>query len=233
MMQRCVALLSNTIALRLAVGALSLLAGASQVHAQATASPYTTGYRYDPVGRQTGTILPDPDGAGALKHGATRTTYDAAGRAIKVETGELAAWQSEAAAPSAWTGFTVLSSVETSYDAMSRKLKDVVKGNTGTIISVTQYSDDALGRPDCTAVRMNAAIYASLPASACTLGTEGTQGPDRITKNVYDAASQLLKVQKAVGTPIAQDYVTYTYTANRYSGRSIITTAKCVSRTMK
>jgi hypothetical protein len=49
----------------------------------------------------TGTIAPDPDGAGAaaLPRGAQR--YDPAGRLIQVEQGWLAAWQSESVAPAA------------------------------------------------------------------------------------------------------------------------------------
>jgi hypothetical protein len=35
---------------------------------------------------------------------------------------------------------------------------------------------------------MNPAVYASLPASACTLGTAGSFGPDRIQQTIYDAA---------------------------------------------
>ena len=41
---------------------------------------------------------------------------------------------------------------------------------------------------------MNVAAFVSLPTSACSLGTEGSFGPDRITRNVYDAADQLLQV---------------------------------------
>jgi RHS repeat-associated protein len=189
--------------------------GSDTAHAQATASNFTSATRYDAMGRITGTIAPQPDGtAGSLKFAAVRTTYDLAGRPVKQETGELSAWQSEATTPSTWTGFTVLSSSETSYDAMDRKIKDVTKGSGGAIISATQYSYDLVGRLVCTAQRMNTAIFASLPASACTLGTEGTQGPDRITKKIYDAAGQLLKVQKALGTPLVQDYATYSYSPN-------------------
>lgn len=47
---------------------------------------------------------------------------------------------------------------------------------------------------------MNPAIYGSLPGSACTLGTEGTFGPDRIARNTYDAADRLTLVESAVGT---------------------------------
>jgi hypothetical protein len=40
----------------------------------------------------TGTIAPDPDGAGPLPFPAVRNTYDAAGRLTLVETGTLSAW---------------------------------------------------------------------------------------------------------------------------------------------
>ena len=197
-----------------ALVAATWLAAATPAAAQTSASAYTSGVRFDKLGRQVGTIAPDPDGTGALKFAATRTTYDAAGRPIKNETGELSAWQATTVAPSAWTGFTLLGSVETTYDALDRKIMEVSKGNTGTIISVTQYSYDTIGRLDCTAVRMNSATFGAAQPAACTLGTEGSQGPDRITKNTYDLSGDLLKVQKAYGTPLQQNYVTYTYTDN-------------------
>jgi RHS repeat-associated protein len=85
---------------------------------------------------------------------------------------------------------------------------------SGVNYTVTQYSYDAGGRLECTAVRMNPAAFGALPASACTLGTPGTQGTDRITRNYYDAADQLLQVRKAVGTALEQGYVSYAYTTN-------------------
>jgi hypothetical protein len=47
-----------------------------------------------------------------------RNTYDSAGRLIRVDTSDLAAWQSEAVAPASWAGFTVFTRLDTSYDAM-------------------------------------------------------------------------------------------------------------------
>lgn len=199
--------------------------------AQASPSDFTSASRYDAERRVTGTIAPDPDGAGTLHYAAIRTTYDAAGRAIRVEKGELSSWQSEAIAPSAWpvwngsSGFKIFGKVETAYDALDRKTIEASWGSTDGGATwmqsgATQYSYDAVGRPDCTAVRMNPATWGALPASACTLATtSSTYGPDRITRNVYDAAGQLLKVIKAYGQTTAnglpqlqQDYVTYTYT---------------------
>jgi RHS repeat-associated protein len=200
---------------------LVILSLSSPAYAQASASPHTSGIRYDAMGRVTGTIAPDPDGTGALKFAATRTTYDAAGRPIKVESGELASWQSEAVAPKDWpaapanpAGFAVYMTAETTYDALGRKLTVRAKGSDGIVVSVTQYSYDAGGRLECTAVRMNPATYGALPASACTLGPEGTQGPDRITRTVYDAAGQVVQIRKAVGTTIEIADVTYSHTPN-------------------
>ncbi|HEV2748271.1 MAG TPA: RHS repeat domain-containing protein [Allosphingosinicella sp.] len=60
---------------------------------------------------------------------------------------------------------------------------------------------------------MNPAAFAALP-NPCELSAEGPHGPDRITRHSYDAAGQLLKVQKAYGTSLQQDYATYGYSAN-------------------
>lgn len=197
----------------LAIVAALLVATAA--HAQAAASNYTSGVRYDKIGRVVGTLQPDPDSTGALKFAATRTTYDPAGRVTKVETGELATWQGTTVAPLAWgNAFTVLTSVDTQYDIMDRKVRETLNGHSGatiTAISITQYSYDELGRLECTAVRMYSAAFGNLPTSACELGDAGAEGADRITKNVYDAAGQLLRVEKAVGTGRKQDYVRYTY----------------------
>jgi RHS repeat-associated protein len=194
------------------MAALAALIAPTPARAQMSASPYTSATRYDAMGRVTGTIAPDPDGAGALHHLAVRTSYDAAGRPVRAETGELAAWQSEAVAPAAWTGFTIFRTLETLYDAMGRKVRDSLReAATGPIRTVTQYSYDAAGRPECTAARMNPAIFASLPASACTPGTAGSDGPDRITRTLYDAAGQRLQLREGVGSADEGTEATWAY----------------------
>ena len=195
--------------------AISLLAAVLITgSAQAQASPHTYATRYDEMGRVTGTIAPDPDGTGPLAHPATRTTYDGGGRPVKVETGELTTWLPETVKPEQWSGFTPLSWVETSFDALDRKTSETTKGADGVPTSLVQYSYDAAGRLECTAQRMNPAVYGSLPASACDLGAEGSFGPDRISRNEYDAAGQLLKEQRGYRTALQQDYATYTYSPN-------------------
>ncbi len=113
--------------------------------------------------------------------------------------------------------FAVRDRVAYTRDILDRVLVETrsatVSGVT-TITGVTQTSYDLYGRVSCTAVRMNPAAWGALPSSACTLGTEGAQGPDRIERNVYDLAGQLLQVRRAVGTALEQATVTYTYSAS-------------------
>jgi RHS repeat-associated protein len=76
---------------------------------------------------------------------------------------------------------------------------------------VTQYSYDPLGRVVCTAVRMNPAVYGSLPADACTPSQEGTAGPDRISRATYDAVGRVVQQESGVGTKLQQVTVRNTY----------------------
>jgi hypothetical protein len=85
---------------------------ASDANAQSAASAFTSAIRYDNVGRVTGTIAPDPDGTGPIHYAAARNTYDAAGRLMRVEKGELATWQSEAVAPVSWSGLAAATAAE-------------------------------------------------------------------------------------------------------------------------
>jgi RHS repeat-associated protein len=192
--------------------------------AQSSAAPYQDATRYDAAGRVTGMISAPPSGSGG-PFVASRTTYDAGGRPITVEEGSLSTWQADTVAPASWgAAFTLSRKVDTTYDPLDRKLTEKVSGSDGSAATLTQYSYDTRGRLDCTAVRVNPATWGSLPASACVqTGTPPTctddtainsANDDRITRNVYDAAGQLLKVQEAYGTCIQEDYATYTYSAN-------------------
>ena len=142
----------------------------------------TIRYRYDAGKRLVGIVGPAPDGAGTRKPAAQRITLNAYGAVTKVERGTVNS-QSDAD----WSAFSPAESVVSTYDVNARKGSDILSSG-GTNYAARHYSYDALGRLDCAALRLNAAIYANLPASACALGIEGSFGPDRITKYQYDAA---------------------------------------------
>lgn len=161
--------------------------------------------RFDAGRRVIGRIGPDPDGGDPMKHSATRVTYDSKGRVSKTELGTVTS-QSD----SAWTNFSTRERVETTFDAADRPTKTEVFGGA-TKLSVQEYSYDAIGRVECTAQRMNLSAPA---ASPCDLATAGSDGPDRITKNLYDAANRVTKVQAGLGTADQVDAVVTVYNDN-------------------
>ena len=135
---------------------------------------------------------------------ASRTTYDNRGRVTREEAGSAFS----GANVTAWLDREVRTYTPTDQVAA------VANSTGGAALALTQHAYDAADRLTCTAVRMNPAVYGSLPASACSQGTAGANGPDRITRNVYDAAGQVLRVERGVGTPLLQNYATYTWSPN-------------------
>lgn len=168
----------------------------------------TTRYRFDAVRQLTGVVGPDPDGGGSLKNRAMRYTYNADGQPTLVEQGTV-----DSQSDPDWANFVRLQQAASTYDGIGRKTTDSV-GDETTVVSLVQYSYDAANRPDCAAQRMNPSIYGSLPSSACTLGTTGSSGPDRISKNGYDDADALTSVTTAYGTSDQRVDQAITYTNN-------------------
>jgi len=158
--------------------------------------------RYDQYGRKTWEIgARSPDGLRL----ARRFTYrDSDDKLLSTEDGTLPDASSIVLTP--------LSRADLTYDSRRNPVRETVSAS-GTAYGVVDRSFDDQGRLECEARRMNPAAFGAAP-SACTLGTQGTQGPDRITRNIYDAAGQLLIVQRAYGTPLQQNYAAYSYSPN-------------------
>ncbi|MFV3127300.1 RHS repeat domain-containing protein [Niveispirillum sp. KHB5.9] len=154
-----------------------------------------------------GEVGPDPDGTGPLPYPATRRQFNAEGMVTQIEVGTATAQTL-----TALNAMSASITDTTTYDKLNRKLTERRSG--GAEQRLTQYSYGYKGLLECTAVRLNPATYSSLPASACTLGTAGSDGNDRITRNFYDSAGRLTQVRRAVGTALEQAYVTYAYSAN-------------------
>ena len=185
---------------------LVLLSSLFSIGAAHACGSFTTAYRFDLAGQAVGVISP-AEGAGRE---GVRNTYDAEGRIIKIEHGVLTSCPSEDVLPANWPNFDVRLVIDKTYDAMGRLLSERRSGPT-----LTQYSYDSVGRLECTAVRMNPAVYGSIATlSACQLSTQGSQGPDRITRHVYDVAGRVVTEQRAYGTAIQQNYAVYGYTPN-------------------
>jgi RHS repeat-associated protein len=167
-----------------------------------------TKYRYNTARDVDAVISPDPDGAGTgLKPRAVRITYTN-GLKTKFENGTV-----NSQLDADWSTFAPQEVVDIVYDSNARVTSQKLSA-AGTAYALTQASYDAVGRTDCVATRMNPAIYGSLPASACSLGTEGSFGADRIGKSLYSAAGEVTQVKINVATPSERTERTTTYTNN-------------------
>ena len=128
------------------------------------------------------------------KRRAARITYDNDGRPATTDIG-TATGQGD----SDLANMISLQQQVTSYDAQGR-VASVEATAGGATYSLAQMSYGAVGAPDCTAVRMNPATFASPPADACALGTQGSNGPDRITKFTHDDYFRPTTVTRGYGT---------------------------------
>jgi RHS repeat-associated protein len=152
----------------------------------------TARYRYNAARQVVGVAGPDPDGGGSLKHRAVRVTYGSDGQPTKVERGTV-----NSQSDGDWASFATLEEVQQSYDSNHRPtVRRAVSG--GTTYELTQASYDNAGRLHCVAQRMNPSEFDSLPSGACTLDTQGSYGPDRITRYSYDGADRVVRVEEAV-----------------------------------
>jgi len=157
--------------------------------------------RYDNMRHKVLEVQADTgDGRPVAKH----TIYDPVGRVQAVEQGY---------APGAV--FTALRATSYFFDADGNKTSEIVSA-AGTPYAATDYAYDPLNRLACSAVRMNPASFGA-GIDGCAHGTDGTQGPDRVTHTAYDAAGQATKVELGYlgpTTPAFATFASYTWTPN-------------------
>jgi RHS repeat-associated protein len=150
---------------------------------------------YDSMRQLRATVEPDPDGAGSRPHTAQRITYDSDGNPTKVESGTVTA-------PANWqSSLTVAQQSLVEYDTFGRMVRETLADGapTPTRLSVAQYSYNSAGRPECVALRTNSALFGGSLPSACTPGSPGSFGDDRITRTTYSAYGDVLTVQSGYG----------------------------------
>lgn len=151
-----------------------------------------------------GVVGPDPDGSGPRQRRAQRLTIDADGKVTTTEQGTVTD-----GSDNAWAAFSPVEAITTAYDANARRISSILSSG-GTPFQQVEYSYDGLGRPDCTAQRMNPAHFTTTTA-ACAGAPAGSFGPDRITRSVYDSKGQVLQSITGYGTGNQRiEAVTYT-----------------------
>jgi RHS repeat-associated protein len=111
---------------------------------------------------------------------------------------------------------TVTGSRLVTYDAHSRPILEAARDENGSVYSLVQTTYNRASQAICVTGRMNPAAFGSFPSSAnaCTLGPEGSAGPDRITRYRYDELGRVDRLTSADGTSVASDDYTLTFTDN-------------------
>ena len=201
---------------------LVAIAFAQEAFATKITYDYKTLTRYNLAGQVTGVIQSyntyqvDNQGINSINFPAVRNTYSSStGLLTRVEQGVLTTRPNETVSPSNWSGFSVNTKIEYTYDSRGRKRTERHSAANGAISQLNQYSYDQFDRLVCKAVRMNPGAYSNLPSSACDLGTQGSFGPDRITKYDYLSSTEnattaqfdlVTHERRAVGTSLEQVY---------------------------
>jgi RHS repeat-associated protein len=195
-----------------------------------------TNYTWDANRRLTMAISTNPTSGAAGP--ATQYKYDVDSENYEIDKGT--------ATSGLGAGFAAQETSTFAFDLVGNKIQGLVLNGTATpALVMTQYSFDADDRPFCTAVRMNAAVYGSLsatavsgstvasalPTSACTLSTQAPPlSQDPITQLTYDADSEKTIETRGFGTSLAEAYATYAYTLN--GKESQVVDANCNATTL-
>ena len=164
---------------------------------------------YDAVRQPMWQIGPDPDGSGSALFPATKYTYRSDGQVDYVQSGTVTA-QSQAGMSS----FSELQRQTATYDSYHRPIRQELS-SASTKYQITDVLYDALGRVQCSMLRMDPGNWSSLPTSCSPTQTTGPNGPDRVSYNTYDALSRVWKVTTGFGvTGQAADEQIRTFTNN-------------------
>ncbi|WP_404343065.1 RHS repeat domain-containing protein [Pseudoalteromonas mariniglutinosa] len=175
-------------------------------------------YRYDNGGRKTWEIGAKNQRGYRV---AQRFTYRNQDDQVRIiETGTLTSPTS--------TSLSVYNTETIAYNTRNLATKKEISSPSKKE-AVTQFTYDTRNRLMCKAIRMNASTFNGLPSSACSLASEGVDGPDRITRNYYDRLSRSTKVISGYNTADAGIDIEIAYTANgevytRKDGEGNVTT---------
>ncbi len=152
-------------------------------------------------------IGPDPDGGGAALFPAVAYTYRSDGQVDFVQSGTVTTQS-----PSAMSSFAELQRQTLGYDTYYRPNRQQI--SSVTAYQVTDVLYDAAGRVLCSMLRMDPGNWSLSPLDCNPTQINGTNGPDRVTYNNYDALSRVWKLTTGYGSSAQADEQITTFTGN-------------------
>ncbi len=168
----------------------------------------TARYRYNFNRELVGTTSPDPDGTGNLKDRAVRYSYNDRGQIWLTQFGTVTD-QSD----TAWANFAEANRHFRQIDGNGRIIRETA-WSAGLDYAVVDHVYDSHGRLSCSVTYMDPAVWGPQAIACQPLQINGPNGPDRVAKAIYDAASQVSQIQAKVGTADQANEQTLTYTNN-------------------
>lgn len=165
----------------------------------------TTFFTYDADRHLTGTVMPDPDGAGPLKRHAMRYSYNA--------TGQLEYSDEGIADDAQGANFVLAARNWNVFDGNGRVIRQRLWNGT-TDEAVADYIYDTIGRVSCSITRMDRNAWAAAATSCTPTQNADAQKTDRSTAYEYDELDRVRRIVSGNGTPEQAADQTATFTRN-------------------
>lgn len=155
---------------------------------------------YDERNRVAGVIGIDPDGAGSLPRPGVRYYFDEDNRVKQVDTGSVAGI--DFAALKVMTLLTRDTSIFDQVTGLLRRSNRFDSAGTHRHLVARNY--DNMFRLNCVVQRLNPAVFPTVTTTdACQRGTQGADGPDRISRYTYNAVGALLTSESGVNAAVS------------------------------
>jgi RHS repeat-associated protein len=166
----------------------------------------TTVYIYDSMRKKVGEVSPHDNSTTWWR--ATRTTYDADSNVTQIDQGAVPSLPNPQS-PAGWdASFSLRRYAVKWYDGQGRKFQEATYDHNGAVRRINNFSYYTDGLLQCSAIRLN--MVGSNPG--CSLGPQGSYGPDRITYRTYYNSGKPHIVTEGYGTLDQRDYNTIAYT---------------------
>ena len=180
---------------------------------------------YDSMGRERGTIGGDPDGSSSRPRQAVRYHYDSGSRITRIDEGTT-----YGTSASSLEGLSIRGYNTTAYSSSTGLPYLERRYDSGALTQQVQKNYTNMLRVKCEVQRLNPAVFSSVTStSACSKGSLGPDGNDRVSQYEYHSDGQVKSLTQAVATAVEReayrvDFDSYGLPSYHYDGKGNKTT---------